>query len=89
MGFILPDTGHNYIKNKNISENSTVRIAASFDMGWFTRATGRIHDTLSGAAALIGYFTRKVIAYDTLNRKCAKCNLGHTKDDSSSICAVR
>ena len=50
-------------------------------MGWFTRGTGRTYDSLSGTAALIGYFTRKVIAYVTLNRKCAKCDLGHSKDD--------
>jgi len=58
--FIFPD-----FVNNNISCNNTVRIAASFDMGWFTRGTGRTYDSLSGSAALMGYFSKKVIAYVT------------------------
>lgn len=47
-------------------------------MGWTTRGTGRIYDSLSGTAALIGYFSKKVISYVTLNRKCKKCDLGQS-----------
>ena len=58
-----------------------VRIASSFDMGWFTRRTGRTYDSLSGTAAIIGFFSRKVICYVTLNRKCAKYDRGHSPKD--------
>lgn len=47
----------------------------------FTRGTGRTYDSLSGTGALIGYFSKKVIACVTLNRKCAKCDRGHSSDD--------
>ncbi|KAK0076364.1 hypothetical protein PV325_005506 [Microctonus aethiopoides] len=50
-------------------------------MGWFTRGTGRTYDILSGTAASMGYFTKKVIAYVTLNRKCAKCDQSHLPND--------
>ena len=50
-------------------------------MGWFTRGTGRTYDSLSGTAALIGFFTKQVIAYVTLNRKCKKCDIGHSPQD--------
>lgn len=69
------------IKNRNIPDNNIVRVAACFDVGWFTRGTGRTYDSLSGTAALIGYFSKKVIVYVTLNRKCAKCDQGHLPED--------
>lgn len=79
--FLFPSSSAEDIENKNIPDDKTVRIAASFDMGWFTRSTGRTYDSLSGTAALIGYFTKKVVAYVTLNRKCAKCDRGHLPND--------
>lgn len=42
-------------------------------MGWFIRGTGR---SLLGSAALVGYFSKKVLSYVTLNRKCKQCNEG-------------
>ncbi|XP_011883708.1 PREDICTED: uncharacterized protein LOC105570866, partial [Vollenhovia emeryi] len=50
-------------------------------MGWTTRGTGRTYDSLSGTAALIGHYTKKVISYVTLNRKCKKCDLGRSPSD--------
>lgn len=69
------------VQNKNIPEDQIVRIASSFDMGWFPRGTGRTYDSLSGTGALIGHFSKKVIAYITLNRKCAMCDHGHSPKD--------
>jgi len=60
----LPNPDH--IDGK-ISEKNIVRIAASFDMGWTTRGTGRSYDSLTGSAALIGYFSKKVLSYVTKN----------------------
>ncbi|KAL7298916.1 hypothetical protein TKK_0008022 [Trichogramma kaykai] len=50
-------------------------------MGWTTRGTGRTYDSLTGTAALIGMFSKKVISYATFNRKCKKYDLGHKKED--------
>lgn len=54
-GFLFPSVD----ENQNITLNDIVRIAVSFDMGWFTRGTGRTYDSLSDTAAIIGYFTKK------------------------------
>ena len=74
-------TGSGSAMLQNIADNNIVRVAASFDMGWFTRGTGRTYDRLSGKAAIIGCFSKKVLCYVTLNRKCAKCNYGHSPED--------
>lgn len=50
-------------------------------MGWFTRGTARSYDSLSGWGALIGFFTKKVLVYACLNRKCRQCDLGHDPKD--------
>lgn len=79
--FIFPDA-FRFIQDKiRVSLDGTVRIAASFDQGWFTRGTGRSYDSLSGTGALVGYFSKKVLSYITLNRKCKMCDLGHSPDD--------
>ena len=87
--FIFPDTSglterstpEIASKDMIISEESTVRIAASFDMGWTTRGTGRNYDSLTGLAALIGFFNKKVLAYVSKNRKCRMCDSGHAPED--------
>ena len=68
-------------KTNSISIDNRVRIAASFDMGWPTRGTGRNYETLSGHAALMGHFSKTVLSYVLLNRKCRMCDLGHRVDD--------
>lgn len=50
-------------------------------MGWSTRGTGRDYDSLTGSAALIGFFTKKVLSYTSKNRKCQKCDRGHDSSD--------
>ncbi|OXU18572.1 hypothetical protein TSAR_007229 [Trichomalopsis sarcophagae] len=63
--FIFPsicDIDH--AKVTNVSEDIIVRIAATYDMGW-PRGTGREYDSLSGPAALIGYFSKKVLSQMT------------------------
>ncbi|XP_023246840.1 uncharacterized protein LOC111643363 [Copidosoma floridanum] len=83
---IFPDASMKSILDKSIDDKMVVRIAVSFDMGWFTRGTGRTYDSLSGTAALIGYYSKKVITFVTLNRKCAKCDRGHDKGDHDCRC---
>ena len=72
--------------NVNFSLEQKVRIASSFDMGWFTRGTGRSYDSLSGTASLIGFFSRKDLSYVCLNRKCKKCDVGHSNEDHDCRC---
>lgn len=80
MDFILPDTP--LIDEKyNVLPEHRVRIAQSFDMGWTTRGTGRSYDSLSGHASIIGYLTKQVISFITLNRKCRLCDKGHSQTD--------
>ncbi|XP_046587817.1 uncharacterized protein LOC124292970 [Neodiprion lecontei] len=50
-------------------------------MGWTTRGTGRNYDSLTGSAALVGFFTKKVLTYISKNRKCRKCDRGHDSSD--------
>ncbi|OXU17178.1 hypothetical protein TSAR_012609 [Trichomalopsis sarcophagae] len=65
----------------SINSEHKVRVAASLDMGWFTRSTGRSYNSFSGTASLIGLFSKKVISYVTLNRKCKKCDKGYDVKD--------
>jgi len=69
INFIFPDASTTDIKSNTYDGNQIIRIAASFDMGWFTRGTGRTYDSLSGTAALIGYFTKKIIGYVTVRKR--------------------
>ncbi|KAK0077066.1 hypothetical protein PV325_004505 [Microctonus aethiopoides] len=50
-------------------------------MGWTTRGTRKNNDSLTGYSVLIGYFSKKVMAYDIRNRKCRICNGGHKPED--------
>lgn len=52
-------------------------MAAAYDMGWTTRGTGRKYDRLSGSDALIRFFSKKVLACTSKNRKCRMCDLVH------------
>ncbi|XP_066582289.1 uncharacterized protein [Prorops nasuta] len=76
--FIFPDVNADV---QSITKEHTVRVASSFDMGWITRGTGRTYDSLSGTGALIGHFSKKVISYITLNRKCRMCDMSHSPND--------
>ncbi|XP_043468802.1 uncharacterized protein LOC122502708 [Leptopilina heterotoma] len=77
----IPNIPNLIVENFKISAENKVRIAASFDMGWFTRGTGRTYDSISGTGSLIGFFSKKVLSYATFNRKCRMCENGHAKDD--------
>ena len=58
-----------------------MRIAVSYDIAWFKRGSGNNYDSLSGFGCMIGHFTRKIIDYGCRNRKCKKCDLGHSTED--------
>lgn len=50
-------------------------------MGWPTKGSGRSYNSLSGIAAYVGYFSKKILAHVVLNRKCIKCDRNHPKND--------
>ena len=54
-------------------EIKTVGLSISYDMGWQKRSTGRVFDSISGHAFMIGCRTGKVIKYDVRQTKCKKC----------------
>ena len=65
---------------EEIDENDqvvqTVRIAASFDMGWSQRSNGYTYDSLNGYCCLLGLKTGKVLGYRCYyNRKCLQCDV--------------
>lgn len=49
-------------------------------MGWSKRGNGKNYDSLNGYGAIIGFLTGKILDYATRNRKCSKCDAGHTED---------
>lgn len=67
--------------NSKETYNGTVRVAASYDMGYSTRRSGRTYDSMNGYAAFLGRETSKAIDYLTTNRGCKMCALGHPKSD--------
>lgn len=80
--FIIPNISDDVdLSELIVAIDDVVRIAVSFDMGWTTRGTGRSYDSLTGMAVLIGYFTKKVLTYVCLNRKCRQCDIGHKAGD--------
>ncbi|CAH0555169.1 unnamed protein product [Brassicogethes aeneus] len=58
-----------------------INIIVSYDMGWSKRGNGRSYDSLNGYGCIIGFLSGKVLDYETCNRKCLLCDLGHPKDD--------
>ena len=55
------------------AEIKTVGIAVSYDMGWNKRSTGRVYDSLSGHAFMIGCQTGNVIDMGVSKKKCSTC----------------
>lgn len=63
--------------------DSRTGIAASFDMGYGTRGTGRTYDSYTGHASAFGFEGRKIIGFKTKMRKCFQCERGHSLDSHS------
>ncbi|XP_051157864.1 uncharacterized protein LOC127279510 [Leptopilina boulardi] len=87
--FVLQEVVQNEDNNNNNNNTKTfnkclgnvVNVIVSFDMGWSKRGNGRSYDSLNGYDAIIGFFTGKILDYRTRNRKCRKCDLGHSVSD--------
>ena len=73
------DNNTNCSKEFDKSLQNILSIIVSYDMGWSTRGTGRSYDSLNGYGTIIGFFSGKILDYQTCNRKCRKCDLGYKK----------
>ncbi|XP_011699072.1 PREDICTED: uncharacterized protein LOC105456595 [Wasmannia auropunctata] len=64
----------------NCDENlgNIVNIMVSYDMGWSKRGNGRSYDSLNGYGAIIGFLSEQILDFSTHNRKCKKCDMGHS-----------
>lgn len=68
------------MKNRNVPDDKRVRIAGSFDMGWFKRGTGISYNSFSGTGAFMGLHSKKVICLVVLKRKCRMYDASHSRD---------
>lgn len=60
--FIFPDAYEKSGQTIEVSSDSRVRVAGSFDTDWPTRGTGRSYDSLSGWAGFLGLFSGNVMS---------------------------
>ena len=49
-------------------------------MGWQKQSTGRIYDSLSVHAFMIGWLSDKVVGFAVRAKKCVKCTHAKNKD---------
>ncbi|XP_066583761.1 uncharacterized protein [Prorops nasuta] len=74
------------------NNNDPINLVASYDAAWTKR--GRQHNSLRGHGSLMGYYSKKVLAYATRNICCKNANKNMVQniigdDHSSSIAALR
>lgn len=58
----------------DVTDDDIVRIFVTYDMGWSKRGNGKQYDSQNGYAAIIGYFSQKVLGIVTLNVACKACD---------------
>ena len=65
-------------------------LTCSFDMAWQRRSSGRIYDSLSGHAFLVGGLTKKVVNAVVLCKKCKVCEIAkkQKKNCCEHICPI-
>ncbi|KAF7998616.1 hypothetical protein HCN44_011024 [Aphidius gifuensis] len=71
------------VKIFNAAVGSVVNIIVSYDMGWSKRGNGKSYDSLNGYGTIIGYLSKKILDFGTRNRKCKKCDNGHSPETHS------
>jgi len=59
--------------DKKLPQELWARIGGSTDMGWQQKGSGRLRNSKSGHALVIGPLTRKVIAKALYSKACGKC----------------
>ena len=74
----------NLLQNKQFDNARTIlqniQLTVSYDMGWQKRAGGRVYDSLSGHAYMIGCLSGKVVQMGVLCKKCKTCSNFNRKD---------
>ncbi|KAH0549838.1 hypothetical protein KQX54_015017, partial [Cotesia glomerata] len=77
-----PLVTHNSIENPNPTDPPTpTPIKASRDTAWTKRSSGHSYNSKNGYTSLIGYYSGKVISYNTRSTRCSRCEHGHPKSD--------
>ncbi|XP_034246124.1 uncharacterized protein LOC117648066 [Thrips palmi] len=61
--------------------SNKVLLKGSFDMGWQKRGTGKSYNSLSGHGSLIGYHSKKILAFGSKSKSCRLCLKGHPPSD--------
>ena len=61
-----------WVENK-LPQDKWPRIGGSTDMGWQQKGSGRLRNSKSGHALVIGPLTRKVLAKALYSKMCGKC----------------
>ena len=50
-------------------------------MGWSKRGNGKSYDSINGYGTIVGFLSNKILHYGTRNRKCKRCDSGHSPND--------
>lgn len=68
------------IENGDVTENGTATITVLCDGSWAKRSYRTNYNSLSGAAAIVGYKTKKVLYLGVKNKFCIQCNKHKDKE---------
>jgi hypothetical protein len=82
------DTMVNEIKSQIISKQYSnlpntlpkIKISVSYDMGWSKRGCGKVYNSLSGHAFIIGCRSGKALRCGVLQKQCSTCNSYRKRD---------
>ena len=66
-----------------MSELDYIELVAGYDMGWQRRGTGRGANSLSGHGSLIGYHSKKLLAYGARKMACRTCEVADREGKSA------
>lgn len=70
---------NNTVDSFDSALGEVVNILVSYDTGWSKRGNSRSYNSLNSYSTIIGFLSGKILDYNTRNRKCKKCELGHDK----------
>ena len=69
------------VKNFDAAVGNIVHIIVSYDMGWSKGGNGKSYNSLNGYGTIVGFLSNKILDYGTRNRKCKRCDSGHSPND--------
>ncbi|CAH1110617.1 unnamed protein product [Psylliodes chrysocephalus] len=69
------------IAEGEVDKNGTPLITVVVDGSWAKRSYGSSYNSLSGAAAIVGFRTKKVLFFGVRNKFCTLCNFSLNKNE--------